>query len=130
MLRNVENTVVHPFWYAKVLAVLHVDVKVTSNSAQNPHAMDVSTHRVEMLWVWWLGGIRWGGWAKNRLDLVGYIDDGTQSGSFGLIDPAMAVRSPLLIPASEYGQTKTLLNESCAWDDQEEGDWVAYYIMR
>lgn len=128
MVRNVDENIRHPFWYAKILAVLHINVEVADPTCERQ--VSLSTRRVDMLWVRRLGGHRWGGWTQNRLDLVGYIDDGSKSGSFGFIDPATVVRGSYLIPAFELGQTKDLLTKSCAWDDEEKGDWVAYYVMR
>lgn len=128
MIRNSENNVRHPFWYAKLLAVLHVDAEIPNLTSDNQ--IYTPPQRFVILWVRWLGGIRWGGWSQNRLDLVGYVDDGSKSGSFGFVDPATIVRGSYLIPAFEFGRSKDLLDKSIAWDDAEEGDWAAYYVIR
>lgn len=60
----------HPFWYARILAVFHVNVRNRSNMAEKYRRMDI-------LWVRWLGrdpDVK-GGWKSKRLDRVGYVKD-------------------------------------------------------
>ncbi|KAG8736218.1 hypothetical protein FRC10_009567 [Ceratobasidium sp. 414] len=124
MLRNVDDDVRHPFWYAKVLGIYHVDARVAGGGVWQP------TRRFNFLWVRWLGESKWGNWKQHRLDRVSYVDSGSTDGSFDFIDPALVIRAVYLVPAFHLGRTKNFLRQSIAWDFPEEGDWVAYYVIR
>ncbi|KAG8750482.1 hypothetical protein FRC11_010362 [Ceratobasidium sp. 423] len=128
LIRNTDGAIRHPFWYARILAVLHVNVEITNPTHNHPVCQP--SRQIDILWVRWLGGIRWGGWNQNRLDQVGYIKDDGDGNGFGFVDPAAVIRGCFLIPAFEYGHTKDLLEKSCTWDNTDDGDWAAYWVMR
>jgi hypothetical protein len=124
MVRNTETDVHHPFWYAKLLGIYHVDAREAGTGFRQP------TRRFDLLWVRWLGGLKWGGWSQQRLDMISYVDSGDCEGSFDFIDPALVIRGAYLAPVFNLGHTKKLLRQSLAWDSAEEGDWTAYYVIR
>lgn len=55
----------------------------------------------------WVGGPR-----TLRLDRIGFVPQGDQSGTFGFLDPARVTRACHLIPAFDLGQTSKLLRLS------------------
>ncbi|KAG9120337.1 hypothetical protein FRC07_004206 [Ceratobasidium sp. 392] len=111
----------HPFGYARVLGIYHVDARIGSLG---------ETRRVDLLWVRWLGESKWGSWKQHRLDRISYVDDGDANGAFDFIDPSLVVRGVYLAPAFHLGRTKSFLRQSLAWDSPDEGDWAAYYVIR
>lgn len=111
----------HPFWYARVLGIYHIQVLSAARGILNPK-------RIDFLHVRWLGdepGAA-GGIPQKRLHRVGYVSP--KQGAFGFIDPAMIVRGCFLIPAFRLGRSTSLLPKSVAWDSSEEGDWAGYYV--
>ncbi|KAB5588477.1 hypothetical protein CTheo_8081 [Ceratobasidium theobromae] len=124
ILPNTESDIRHPFWYARVLGIFHIDAREATAGFRRP------TQRFDFLWVRWLGESKWGGWARHRLDRISYVDDGDCNGSFDFVDPAQVIRGAYLAPAFHLGRTKAFLRQSVAWDSPEEGDWAAYYVIR
>lgn len=112
----------HPYWYARVLGILHVNVRDEKHS-------DPTYHRVEVLWIRWYGRFSDvnAGWQARRLDAVGYVPQG--KGAFGFIDPRNVLRAAHLIPSFEHGYTQELLPKSTFWDTPE-GDYEQYYANR
>lgn len=119
MMRSAEGD--HPFWYAKILKIFHVQV-------QYPPLGILKPRRIDILRVRWLGDDPdgTGGIQQKRLHRVGYIPEGP--GAFGFIDPGSVIRGCFLVPAFKYGLTSKLLPPSAAWDVSEEGDWENYYV--
>lgn len=113
----------HPYWYARVLAILHVD-------ARDEKSRDSSYNRIELLWVRWYGRHSdvQAGWQARRLDAVGYVPQ--SEGAFGFIDPTNVLRAAHLIPSFEHGYTKELLPKSAVWDTADEGDYEQHYVNR
>jgi hypothetical protein len=123
MLRACDNAR-HPFWYARVLGIYHVNCFFGPNSSSQPD-------RVEFLFVRWFGhDPDWqGGPGACRLDQIGWVAEDDPSGAFGFLNPARVIRACHLIPAFSYGQTARLLSPSQA-RDFSTGDWVNYYVSR
>ncbi|KAG9029985.1 hypothetical protein FRB95_004688, partial [Tulasnella sp. JGI-2019a] len=121
----------HPFWYARVLSIFHVNVRNRSNPAEKYTRMDV-------LWVRWLGrdlDVR-GGWKSKRLDRIGYVrdddaeDDGHEPGAFGFVNPRDVIRCCHLIPAFHHQTRQDLLPSASVVQDFEGEDYCFYYINR
>ena len=113
------------FWYAQVMAVLHVVARDTSEPTSH-------FRRLDMLWVRWLGvepGFR-GGFQKQRLERVGYVADSDEIGAFGFVDPSDVILACHLIPAFSHGrrlQEPILANSFC---QDPNGDWSFFYPSR
>jgi hypothetical protein len=115
----------HPYWYARVIGVFHVNVRYT-----RPGEYRASVKRVDFLWVRWFArdATAPSGWAIKRLPRVGFYD-GDDPSAFGFLNPDLVVRGVQLIPAFRFGRTDALLGPSIARreSDQDE-DWDWYYV--
>ncbi|KAF8204209.1 hypothetical protein K438DRAFT_1964576 [Mycena galopus ATCC 62051] len=118
---NEDGQAPHPYWYARVLGVFHVNVYPPGARAP---------HRFEFLWVRWFGrDPDWNsGPSHLRLDRIGYVPQ-TDTEVFGFLDPLLVLRAYHLVPAFVLGTTTALLGPS-ATRDFTDGDWVNYYVMR
>jgi hypothetical protein len=115
----------HPFNYARVLGVYHVNAVYVG-----PGMVDYQPHRLEFLWVRWLQPVEtaWDGWHSPKLDCVRFLPM-AEEGAFGFVDPSDVLRSCHVIPRFAKG---LLHNDgkglsACARDST---DWVEYYIGR
>lgn len=116
----------HPYWYARVVKIFHVNVWYYgpgSSNARTPTRMDV-------IFVRWFGRDTTfkAGWSAKRLHRIGFFkrDD---PDSFGFVDPDQVIRSVHLIPGFEHGRTDTRLGPSFvrpAEDDDE--DFLYFYV--
>lgn len=116
---------IHPYWYARVIKIFHVNVMDCASTAREYHRMDV-------LWVRWYGqdtdSMR--GWEEKRLLRVGYVE-GPEYG-FGFVDPSEVIRGCYLLPLREFSYTTNLLSppSSLASDDPVKGDFPFYNIIQ
>jgi hypothetical protein len=122
-----EGNAHHPYWYARIVGIFHVDV---INSG--PRSTSPDKQRINFLWLRWFGrDISFkAGWVAKRLHRVGFLD-ASGPGAFGFLDPAMAIRGVHMIPAFAHGQTAESLSppQSVArLPLEEESDWCFYYV--
>lgn len=122
MLPSYEDDSEHPFWYARVVGIYHLNVTHAPTNTKK--------ERIAFLWVRWLGlDPEWkGGDAYDQLDRVGFVPFGGEDEPFSFVDPATVIRGCHLIPAYEFGRTMDLLPESQF--RPEEGDYVNFYVNR
>ncbi|KAL6307409.1 hypothetical protein BKA93DRAFT_816023 [Sparassis latifolia] len=128
VLADNDDPHAHPFWYARVLGIYHINAVDLS---PNTHSDGIPKH-VEFLLVRWLGeDPDWcGGWHARRLDRIGFIP-ASDNGAFGILDPADILRACHLIPVFALGCTNTLLQHSrLAWWEKETDDWDRFYVNR
>ncbi|KAL6305510.1 hypothetical protein BKA93DRAFT_707118, partial [Sparassis latifolia] len=126
VLADNDDPHAHPFWYARILGIYHVNAVDLS-----PHSDEIPK-RVEFLLVRWLGeDPDWrGGWHARRLDRIGFIPASDDS-AFGILDPSDILRACHLIPAFALGRTNGLLNQSrLARRQNEQDDWDRFYVNR
>jgi hypothetical protein len=118
----------HPFWYARVLAILHVNVFHAGTSRH--------VQRVDVLWARFYGydSQRPGGFCNRRLHCIGF-GEYHSSDSFGFIDPADVLRAVHLIPAYALGKTPHLLPTGSIariqikpGEEEDESDYCRYYV--
>lgn len=78
-----DNADAHPYWYARVIGIFHVDVLHTGPHSKSPHKQ-----RIDFLWVRWFGRDMTfkAGWQARRLHRVGFLD-AKGPGAFGFLDP-------------------------------------------
>jgi hypothetical protein len=126
-----SNRGYHPFWYARVIGIFHVNVQYRDRLSYN----DWET--VHFLWVRWFGrsepaNIRVSQPVnQHRLDWVGFVTEKDDTDPFGFLDPADVIRSCHLIPAFNDGQTNELMGPSIARiSGDSDSDWKYYYINR
>ncbi|KAI0077095.1 hypothetical protein K474DRAFT_1662200 [Panus rudis PR-1116 ss-1] len=130
MLADNDDETAHPFWYARVLGIYHVevhDLRQQSGPRLPPKQV------IHFLYVRWFGeDIDWkGGWKTYRLDQVGFVPS-TETGAFGFVDPADVIRGCHLIPAFTEQYTSDLLGPSniARGEGSEHQDWDRYYVNR
>jgi hypothetical protein len=106
----------HPYWYAKVLGIYHVNIRVSGQ---------MQSQRMEFLWVHWFGRDpdHEGGFKTRRLHRIGLLDPNDPD-SYGFLDPGDVLRAVHLIPAFEIGRKKPVDSEV----DEDDEDWENYYI--
>ncbi|KAJ7189929.1 hypothetical protein GGX14DRAFT_607548 [Mycena pura] len=112
----------HPYWYAWVLGIFHVDVRL--------RCQNKPFERLEFLWVRWLShdmSYR-SGWEAKRLPRVAFMPHGDRE-TFGFLDPNDVLRGSHLIPAFHHGRTTELLPPSIARKPTENHeDWSYFYV--
>ncbi|KDQ51528.1 hypothetical protein JAAARDRAFT_199000 [Jaapia argillacea MUCL 33604] len=121
-----DNVASHPFWYARVIGIYHVNVVELDDSGVIP-----PVRRVDFLHVRWFGRDLdwWSGWKAKRLDRIGFIPESDED-AFGFLDPADVIRGCHLIPAYAEGRTRMLLRYSLISQGDEQDDWERFYVNR
>ncbi|KAJ7146778.1 hypothetical protein C8R44DRAFT_18711 [Mycena epipterygia] len=120
----------HPFWYAQVLGIFHLEVLHTGSESRNG-----SVQHMEFLWVRWYGtepGYR-SGFKAARLPKIGFVPD-TDEYAFGFLDPSLVLRGCHIVPAFAAGRTSALLSlgpgqVTAARPDGEMDDWENFYVI-
>jgi hypothetical protein len=123
MVRSGDNFPDHPFWYAKVLGIFHLNVHWHTDSSTS------ATRRVDFLWVRWMQIAQLGDWERCILDRVEYVPDSSYRDMYGFLDPACVIRACHMIPAFHFGRASHS-HPSIAQDDAANGDWSSYYVNR
>jgi hypothetical protein len=115
-----EEDKIHPYWYAKVLGIFHVNVRISESD-------DFEVLRMDFLWVHWFGRDPGhpGGFKKRRLHRIGLLDP-TDPESFGFINPSDVLRGVHLIPAFSIGKTPAMPENLDA--DDNDTDWDCFYV--
>jgi hypothetical protein len=108
----------HPYWYAKVLGIFHVNVRILGN-------FDVV--QMDFLWVHWFGRDpdHPGGFNKCRLHRIGLLDP-TSPTSFGFLNPSDVLQAVHLIPVFSIGRTPESLDLDAMDEDEAESDF--FYV--
>lgn len=106
---NTPGTTPHPYWYAHVVGIFHVNVQHV-----NAASMTLSDSKdMQFLWVRWFGRDPDAstGFKSRRLHRVGFLD-ANEPGAFGFLDPREVIRVVHLILAFSHGHTLDLLPAS------------------
>lgn len=126
VLAESEDDSCHPYLYARVIGIFHVNVVYTG-----PQAVDYRPRRFEFLWVRWFEhdlSAAAGGWVQSALDRLRFPPMASPD-AFGFVDPADVMRASHITPAfaagKRYADGKGL--SQCAMDS---GDWGSYYLNR
>ena len=127
VLRPGDTPSEHPFWYARVLGIYHVNVVYTGAGA-----IDYYPRRMDFLWVRWYQCLNdislTAGWTAGSLDRV-HFPPMNHEDSFGFIDPADVIRGSHIIPSFASGKLHSDgAGISCCAHDS--GDWRTYYVGR
>jgi hypothetical protein len=106
----------HPYWYAKVLRVFHVKVRMMG---------ELDTRKIDILWVHWFGRDpdHQGGFNTRRLHRVGLLD-ASEPTSYGFLDPSDVLRAVHLIPAFSTGR----IPSEGADSERDATKWEFYYV--
>jgi hypothetical protein len=117
----------HPFWYAQVLRIYHVNVVYTG-----PGTLDYRSRRFDFLWVRWYRNIANAptarSWETYKLDCIRFPPMGDDD-AFGFVDPADVLRSSYIAPSFSSGLLRSdgVSLSRCAQDSK---DWGRYYVCR
>ncbi len=106
-----NNDSAHPYIYAQVVRVFHVNARLYDSPMQAFEPMDV-------LFVRWfhIDMSAPGGFTQKHLHRVEFVPRGDQKPAFGFVDPLDVVRGTHIVPAFAYGRTSKLLGPSMACD--------------
>lgn len=110
----------HPFWYARVLAILHVNARDTSVPGSE-------FQRVDVLWVCWFGYIKHVD--RSGLDCIGFVPH-SSAGAFSFISPKDTIRASHINPAFHYGRDTEGSPVRTTFVEEKGGDWAYYYVNR
>ncbi|EIW80600.1 hypothetical protein CONPUDRAFT_41266, partial [Coniophora puteana RWD-64-598 SS2] len=87
----------HPYWYARVLYIFHVNVRFRGEAPSKSRRLDV------LLVRWLQRDPRFPcGFEARRLPRISFYPLGTSS-CWDFIDPATVVRAAHFLPVSQYG---------------------------
>jgi hypothetical protein len=110
-----EDPAHHPYWYARVLGVYHVNVQFAGES---------KAHKTDFLWVRWYGRDpeHQGGFETRHLHRIGLMDPDNIA-SYGFIDPSDIIRAIHLIPT--FGINTMNAGRSGTHDDKTDFYYVS-----
>jgi hypothetical protein len=116
----------HPFAYARVLGIFHVNVFFIGREST-----DFRPRRIEFLWVRWYRVLepKMDALQYRRLDQVDFPPL-TDPKAFGFLDPADVVRSCYIVPAFFHGQRHGPEYEELSNCAKDRSDWKRYYVQR
>jgi hypothetical protein len=122
---DLEANANHPFLYARVLGIFHVNVVYAG-----PGMLNYVPRRVYFLWVWWFQyfgrtSVTWHNYGLDSLCYPPMASDG----AFGFVDPRDVLRGFHPIPNFAKGMVHLdgIGLSGCAADSY---DWCQYYVGR
>jgi hypothetical protein len=120
-----DATTSHPFKYAQVLGIFHVNVVYVG-----PGMVNYQPYRMEFLWVRWYqsAGMPAAGWKSHKLDRIRFSPMSADD-TFGFLDPADVLRACHIIPAFAKGK-RHVDGMGLSWCARDSLDWVEYYVNR
>lgn len=125
MVLSGESAPRHPYWYARVLGIYHVDVWLTGNGGK------LLKQRLEFLWVRWLAILQGhrSGMRQARLPKIAFVEE-SDPDSFGFLDPGQVIRGAHLLPAfaSGHGVSSLRQGKSLARPEGQLDDWEELYV--
>lgn len=125
MVLSGESTPSHPYWYARIMGIYHVNTWLQGDSDGQ-----VEKH-LEILHVRWLAPLisHQSGMQRARLPKVAFVEESDYD-AFGFLDPGQVIRGTHLIPAFASGRGVSSLRhgKSLARPNGELDDWESYYV--
>jgi len=111
----------HPYWYAKVLGIFHVNVRCSGH---------METERMEFLWVHWFGcDLDYeGSFETRRLHRIG-LTDSEDPTSYRFLNPDDVLRSVHLIVAFSPNERKQEAQDSDNSDSDAPFTEFYYVLM-
>jgi hypothetical protein len=124
MVLSGETKPQHPYWYARVLGIYHMDVCLNVEGS-------VTRHEIEVLYVRWMAPVigHQSGINRARLPKVAFVEESDRD-AFGFLDPGQVIRGVHLIPAFASGRGTSSLRHGKSFGRpcSELDDWEAFYI--
>jgi hypothetical protein len=98
MVLSHEDEKTHPFWYARVIGIFHINVEYREDDT----GMYSHPTRMDFLFVRWF---RWdnspAGWTAKRLQRLEFFDEDSPD-AYGFLDPDSVIRGIHLIPSFDH----------------------------
>jgi hypothetical protein len=126
MVLSGETSPSHPYWYACVLGIYHMDTWLEGTG-------HTKKQQLEVLYIRWLAPLissdYQSGMQCARLPKVAFIDEFDQD-AFGFLDPGQVIQRAHLIPAfcSKQGSSSLRYRKSLACPVEELDDWEEHYV--
>jgi hypothetical protein len=124
MVLSGETTPSHPYWYACVLGIYHLEVWL--NDGNKPVKQFIN-----VLWVRWLVALQNynSGIKHAHLPKVAFLEE-SDFDAFGFLNPGQVLWGAHLIPAfaSKRGTSALRHGKSLARPTGELDDWEEYYV--
>ena len=125
MLASDDDDESHPYWYARVIGIFHVNVIYTGTGM-----LDYLPWRLDFLWVRWFeyDAARSVGWDRYKLDPLRFPPLSSQH-AFGFVDPRNVLRGCHVVQGFKSGKLHSdgVPVSRCARDG---GDWRRYLVNR
>ncbi|KIJ59839.1 hypothetical protein HYDPIDRAFT_99913, partial [Hydnomerulius pinastri MD-312] len=121
MLLSSSSEPSHPFCYARVLGIFHVNVMYTG-----PGLKDYLPRHLEFLWVRWLKPVKQNAPCAHNLEALQFMKLSDED-AFGFVDPADILCSCHLIPAFAGGKVHAD-STSVSRNARDGMDWKRYYV--
>jgi len=125
VLSQETDEVRHPYWYARVIHIFHVNIRYYGEG-NNGEALK----RFDVLFVRWFGRATHlpSGFAARRLPKVGFLHEDDPD-AFGFLDPNDVIRGVHMIPSFRQGTTEELLGPSFVRrESDDDQDWNFYDV--
>lgn len=124
MVLSGETSPNHPYWYARMLAIYHMEMWLNNGGMPMKHHLDV-------LWVRWLALLKnhKSGIKCARLPRIAFVDESDMD-AFGFLDLGQVIQGAHLIPAFNSGRGVSSLRggKSFARPEGVLDDWEAYLV--
>ncbi|KAG2739976.1 hypothetical protein P692DRAFT_20664178, partial [Suillus brevipes Sb2] len=123
MVMSHEDERTHPYWYARLIKIFHVNVEYHNSS----DAIRSRPKRMDVLFVRWFKRDNTpSGFTAKRLLRLEFFEDESPD-AFGFIDPECVIRGVHIIPGFAYGRSRRLVEPTIA-RREEDPDWNFYYV--
>ena len=113
----------HPFWYARILGIYHVNVIYAG-----PGMTDYTPRRLDFLFVRWFHPLETFKWADCRLDQVAFPPMADED-AFGFLDPRDVLRACHIVPTFSRGMVHSD-EVSMSQLARDSHDWKRYYVNK
>jgi hypothetical protein len=126
VLANNDDDSDHPFLYARIIGIFHVNAVYTGGPI-----VTYRPRKVEVLWVRWFEcdlHAQAGSWSDSRLDRLHFPPMAGEA-AFGFLDPAHVLRGCHVIPAFSANRRYTE-GRGISLCARDAGDWKSYYLNR
>ncbi|KAG6905263.1 hypothetical protein DXG01_003803 [Tephrocybe rancida] len=114
----------HPFWYAQVLGIYHVNAVYLGEGNH-----DYQPRRIEYLWIRWYDIQHIGGWQSQSLDQVTFPSPEAE-GSFAFLDPDYVLRACHMIPYLHLGRVLAPGDSGISHWALDKNDYKSYTVNR
>ena len=114
----------HPYWYAGILGIFHINIKHTGPNSRTPHVQ-----KIEVIFVRWFGrdSSYAAGWSARHLHHVGFLS-ADSPGTFKFIDPFDIIHGVHMILAFAHGKISELGKSVTRRPTDDDEDWLYYYV--